>query len=434
MYDRAWIQNELLPLSPLAGCFEEGSPAHASLKGEYNVTDALWGSRTYEVQGGLSMRLGMDCYEMAGTVGGGSEQTRPAGRIPPDERRQFHTYWRNDLAAFGPRQEQMLRSFFATQDVDNSRLIMWSNGPGLEKNEVIKRYMATFPDSLILRIVDIPDLSRGTAMENSPLLNLEDAKAWVDGDLVRLLVIWELGGTWVDMDMLLTRDLAPLLEHEFVTQWDCWDKPFQALNGALMHFRKHSGYLCEAFHLMANSTPPRSPSTDWGAILYLRLHRRLLAAGVPPFKVLPSCFADPLACRLDNGAPDPFEPDRSDGRWLGWVWGSGSQLGTWAGKGLWGGKAGTTYVDDLGAEAIGMGDGSGIGSGQGKAGVDQYDRPYASGGGLEEGGALDRAMHKIFALHLHNRWGKPFPKNGWIERLLLKKYDKTLEGKIPQEL
>jgi hypothetical protein len=26
----------------------------------------------------------------------------------------------------------------------------------------------------------------------------------------------------VDMDTLLTRDLTPLLEHEFVTQWDCY--------------------------------------------------------------------------------------------------------------------------------------------------------------------------------------------------------------------
>jgi hypothetical protein len=24
------------------------------------------------------------------------------------------------------------------------------------------------------------------------------------------------------MDTLLTRDLTPLLEHEFVTQWDCY--------------------------------------------------------------------------------------------------------------------------------------------------------------------------------------------------------------------
>lgn len=133
-----------------------------------------------------------------------------------------------------------------------------------------------------------------------------------------------------------------------------------------MHFKQHSPYLCEAFHLMANSTPPRSPSTDWGAILYLRLWRRLLAASIPPFKILPFCFSDPLACRLDNSVPDPFLPDRADGHWV-------------------------------------------------------------EGYGLEEGGGLDRALNKIFAVHLHNRWDKPFPKGGWVDRLLLRRHEEALE-------
>ncbi|KAI6116248.1 hypothetical protein F5141DRAFT_655108 [Pisolithus sp. B1] len=198
------------------------------------------------------------------------------------------------------------------------------------------------------------------------LLQLNDARAWVDGDLVRLLILWNHGGMWIDMDTLLTRDLSPLLEHEFVTQWDCYDKIYQALNGALMRFRQHSPYLCEAFHLMSTSSPPRSPSTDWGAILYLRLWRRLLAESIPPFRILPFCFSDPLACRLDNSVPDPFKPDRSDGQWT-------------------------------------------------------------NGYGLEENGGLDQVLKRIFAVHLHNRWDRPFPQNGWVERLLLRRYDQRLK-------
>jgi mannosyltransferase OCH1-like enzyme len=37
-------------------------------------------------------------------------------------------------------------------------------------------------------------------------------------------LLWAYGGVWIDMDSLLTRDLEPLLEHEFVTQWDCYGK------------------------------------------------------------------------------------------------------------------------------------------------------------------------------------------------------------------
>jgi hypothetical protein len=69
--------------------------------------------------------------------------------------------------------------------------------------------------------VDIPSLAKGTALESSDLLKKKDPRAWVDGDLIRLLLLWNYGGLWVDMDFLLTRSLEPLLEHEFVTQWDC---------------------------------------------------------------------------------------------------------------------------------------------------------------------------------------------------------------------
>ena len=135
-----------------------------------------------------------------------------------------------------------------------------------------------------------------------------------------------------------------------------------------MHFRQHSPYLCEAFHLMSVSPPPRSPSTDWGAILYLRLWRRLLAESIPAFKIIPFCFSDPLACRLDNSVPDPFTPDRADGQWV-------------------------------------------------------------DGHGLEENGGLDQTLTKIFGVHLHNRWDRLFLEDGWVDRLLLRKYDQRLREK-----
>ena len=135
------------------------------------------------------------------------------------------------------------------------------------------------------------------------------------------------------------------------------------MNGALMHFRKHSPYLCEAFHVMATDAPPRKGTTDWGATLYLKLRRRLLAAGIPPFKVLPFCFSDARSCRLDNRLPDPFSRDKS----------------SWAGT-----------------------------------------------RGMHEGSKLDSALGKIFSVHLHNQWHKSFPRGGWVERLLLRRYDRAL--------
>ncbi|KAI0319302.1 glycosyltransferase family 32 protein [Amylostereum chailletii] len=355
-YAREWVQREIVPIKPLRGCFrpENVSPL-------YNVTERLYGPRRTEVQAGFSMRLGMDCFDFAGTI---QPPAHPHPDAPPVI---FHTYWRTDLAPFGERQEWALKSFLATQPVSRSRIIFWSNGDLIASSEVFARYARAYPNVVETRVADVKSLARGTALEGSPYLNMNDAKAWLDGDIVRLLAMWTEGGVWIDMDMLWTRDVSPLLEHEFVTQWDCFDKIYQTLNGALMHFYKHSPYLCEAFHAIATSDPPRVPSTDWGALLYLKLWRRLVAEGIPPFKVLPSCFSDGGQCRRDNSLPDPFVPDPQDGRWTG-------------------------------------------------------------GLSRAEGGGLDVRLKNVFAVHLHNQWAKEFPEGGWVRRLLLKKYEKVLGG------
>ncbi|KAL0567272.1 hypothetical protein V5O48_014725 [Marasmius crinis-equi] len=311
----------------------------------------------------MSLRFGMDCYDLAGSI----KNPFPSKTedLPESQRTEFHTYWRADLAPFGPRQEWMIKSFFATQNPHTTRLVLWSNGD-LSGNEILSKYVRRFPRSFALRIVDIPKLASGTELDGNELLKSKDKKAWVDGDLIRLLLLWNYGGVWVDMDSLLTRDLEPLLEHEFVTQWDCYDKKYSPLNGALMRFRQHSAYLCEAFHIMATDTPPRPGSTDWGSILYLKLYRRLVAASIPPFKILPFCFSDGRSCRLDNRLPDPFTAD--------------------------------------------------------------YWKAAAGGYGMEEGGMLDGVLGKVFGVHLHNQWEKEFPKGGWVERLLLKKYERKLDA------
>jgi hypothetical protein len=214
-YNRGWIRKEIKPISTLGGCFDAGR-----VSPRYNLTENLYGRRRTEVQAGMPLRMGLDCYDFAGTIQSATERTRQ-GYLAVADRTHFHTYWRTDLAPFGERQEWMLKSFFATQHLPSSILILWSNGD-MSSNPILQKYLHRYPDSFSLNIVNIPELAQGTELEGSPLLVSKDQKAWVDGDLIRLLLLWVYGGVWVDMDSLLTRDLGPLLEHEFVTQWDCY--------------------------------------------------------------------------------------------------------------------------------------------------------------------------------------------------------------------
>lgn len=140
------------------------------------------------------------------------------------------------------------------------------------------------------------------------------------------------------------------------------------MNGAIMHFMKHSPYLCEAFHVMATSPLPEPNTFTWGSHLYSKLHRRLLAAHVQPFAVIPWCFADPRNCRSDIRIPDPFLPDPP----------------------IWGGRKW---------------------DGRGEVGPSGRD-------------TLNQKLSYVWAIHLHNQWEKEFPAGGYIDRLMTGARDK----------
>jgi hypothetical protein len=159
----------------------------------------------------------MECFDFASTIQHAPNQ--------PLEHVTYHTYWRGDLLPFEARQAMTIKSFLATQPLSHSSLILWSNDVAfLASNLHIRHFLTLYPDNIELRQVDVQTLARGTYLEGSEAIGeaMYDQRGWVDGDAIRLLLLWAHGGVWLDMDQLLTRDLHPLTEHEFVTQWDCY--------------------------------------------------------------------------------------------------------------------------------------------------------------------------------------------------------------------
>ncbi|SCV74068.1 BQ2448_6500 [Microbotryum intermedium] len=363
-YRRGWIRRNIDPVPPLSGtCF---NPARIAAT-DYNATLAH-SPKYVELHAGLSMQLGDDCFAFASTV---PRAPVPGMNLP--RRTIFHTYWRDDLKPLGARQIALLDSILAMQDRETSTVILWTNAVTTERLDLhpllsvlLKRYSTT---RLVVRSVDKKALAQGTPMEGHKLLDLADQKAWLDGDLVRLLVLWSEGGIWVDFDTIMTgRDTRVLGEHEWVTQWDCYDKIYQPLNGAMMHFLKHSPYLCEMLYAMANDPPPRKDSTDWGSRLYYKVFRRLIAEGIAPFKILPFCFTDGVTCRLDNRLPDPFASAHEETKW-------------------------SAHRREL----------------------------------------LEKKVRNVWAVHLHNQWEKGFHPDGWVDRLIMSRIRDTIEREYSGE-
>jgi hypothetical protein len=261
---RAWVDLNFSHLTPppllhVAQCFDLGRIERETM---YNWTEAQVLPRRRMVNAGTGMNVDMGCYEAAklvqpidpavgyayptsgwipiGNGGGEPERHRQAKallskdltyddrHIPPQHRvLTYHTYWRTDLLPFSDRQASTLRAFLATQPLSTSRVVIWSNSAAaLATAAPLAGLIDKFPTNIQIRQVDFTSLTRGTALEGNAIFDehregLYDGKGWIDGDAVRLLVLYQYGGVWMDMDQVLTRDLRPLIEHEFVSQWDC---------------------------------------------------------------------------------------------------------------------------------------------------------------------------------------------------------------------
>lgn len=167
------------------------------------------------------MPFGRDCYDFAASL---PLHPTPAMIIP--HHTLFHTYWRSDLRPLGKRQISLLHSLLATQDRETTSVTLWTDSPTtsyLSTSPLLIPLLSLYGDRLKIESVAKKTWAMGTAMEGHKLLDVADDFAWLDGDIVRILVLWAKGGIWVDMDTIMTgRDMRVLGESEWVTQWDCY--------------------------------------------------------------------------------------------------------------------------------------------------------------------------------------------------------------------
>ena len=108
-----------------------------------------------------------------------------------------------------------LKSYFATQNLEHTKLILWSDWD-------IKNHTSLIPfkDLIDFRIFDPIELSKGTILEgNTRQLLAEDRLHYMKSGLLRFLAPYQMGGVWFDMDMILLRNLLPILDQEFAYMW-----------------------------------------------------------------------------------------------------------------------------------------------------------------------------------------------------------------------
>lgn len=198
----------------------------------------------------------------------------------------FHMFWGKLPAA--EQAALAILSFLATQDLVFSVLWVWSPlGVDAASDPLFLPF--TKSKHVFFKAFDAVTEAKGTALEGSHLLNAatssNDPRFYLFGDLVRLLVLARHGGVYVDMDVLLLRNLGPLLGHEFAEQWgtSCFES-----NGAVLRIKEGSVFSKHIVEFVSKTDPNDLPSTfapyAWGKTAYYN--------SLGHFLRIPICFID----------------------------------------------------------------------------------------------------------------------------------------------
>jgi len=222
---------------------------------------------------------------------------------------RFHIYWFGDFSA---KQAFTVKSFLATQDLENSELWLWldvENGySGSEDNPFLKPF---------LNYLNVKRFDPNIEARNTPLEKISDTYDDVSpasrSDFFRHVVLYKYGGVYVDMDTMFLRDMSLLLrnkkfDYEFCY---CWSAHLNYGNSAVLRLRQESeiGHNLLVRCREVGSCHPRE---------VLRFEENVDL----DLLVLPCQFFDPLWSHNDGIDNYPMAPFRRFGdffRGFGWT-------------------------------------------------------------------------------------------------------------------
>lgn len=187
----------------------------------------------------------------------------------------FHCFWRVPRD-FSRKQLAVLKSIIVNHknDLNNLEINLWSN-VDLSKNIHIQEVLPF----INLKIWDFEKEIQGTILEDSKHITKEyiyDNNCYLEGDLFRLLILHKYGGFYIDMDVLVLRNMLPLNNMQFLYQWGTsgfnHNEPQITMNGAIMRLEKNSPLSYEFLELLT-IIPGGKDSFGWGNQLYSNINK-----------------------------------------------------------------------------------------------------------------------------------------------------------------
>ncbi len=197
----------------------------------------------------------------------------------PEETTIFHTY--SEIK--NVYELQCIRSFLATQNLEKTKLILWSDYD-ISNNCLIDPYK----DYIDMRIYNPFEVAQDTILENNhDILAAKDERHWLQSDLLRLVALHKFGGIWIDMDIVLLRDFKPIMDQEFLySNFATIDHEKEGMWGTIMGLKQKSN-LSLLFLEELIKISPEENTKCWGLNLFKKVYQD------NKFNVLPAMFFNP---------------------------------------------------------------------------------------------------------------------------------------------
>jgi hypothetical protein len=210
-----------------------------------------------------------------------------------DRKVLFHAHWRflTDDTRLPRHFSTLINSYIATQDLEHTKLILWSNRDLRNHPQLAEYWKYPFLET---RVYVARREARGSPVARyRELVEKQDSRVYLDGDLFRLLVLYKHGGVYLDSDVMLLRDFTPLLNQEFLYLWGIEKMKTLMMNGAVMHSFQRSEWM----RLLLTELPKMCSYEGfcWGYYLYQHtyyIHKPNVTI-FPAIMFDPDWYADP---------------------------------------------------------------------------------------------------------------------------------------------
>jgi hypothetical protein len=127
-----------------------------------------------------------------------------------DEEIPFHVFWRGKIKR---KQLLCINSYLYSQNLGNTKLYVWLDSDYKENSKLIKKH-----PNIIIKNYDAKKESLNTPFENKNFINNQKYVKF-RSDIARLMILFNYGGIYFDLDIILLKDINCILDLEFCYQW-----------------------------------------------------------------------------------------------------------------------------------------------------------------------------------------------------------------------